>query len=169
LRSLLISALFLATAIPGCAQSTLAGRLGVANGVTGQFAASADLQVPITDKFNAMIEVAALASPGACAQSWPQSYRCHYGGLHLGLGGSFQIVTTGHVQVSALSTIGLFRPSDNWEPAVAVGIQPHVGIYRGISLSGSIRRLWIRDEFFETNWGEYPAITMLTLGLAVAL
>ncbi len=155
-------------------QSILSARFGAAVGVNDPATVAVEVKVPLRPRLRVLASVEGYATPGACAQIWPGSFRCSYEGVLVEVGAAIAAVQTKRAYADVTAAGGTFaRTSFGEHPAgmlggsagAAAGWRPVGPIW----LLGSVRGVAIRDRMYGDLFGAGPRLLVASVGLGVTL
>jgi hypothetical protein len=171
---MVVACVILLTAAPANAQLAAGARIGAARGTIGVAIAEFNGRAGIVGPVQAVAGVHWMAHPGGCAQIWPGSYRCGYGGTGVFAGPSIAVLDTDVLHASVAGTLGRFSRTGGFFEAKnnlswSVGGDAEVRMSRSLRLQVGLHHRRIDDSLYRDLFDDGVRFTSLTAGLMVIL
>lgn len=154
-------------------QTALSFRFGGAHGPGRPTLVGLAVKTPLLPHVRAFAALTEYHSFASCNQTWPDSFRCGYGGWLAQAGAALTAVRTEDAYVEATGGGGWFthnlHDSARRHAAWSAGAEVGMRLVGHLWLEAGFHWLWIRDTTYRGFFGEYPSMRAVTAGVGWAL
>jgi len=169
-----VVALLLSVVVCGEAQTSMAMRIGVAEGTTTWGIAELSGRTPVLGSAQLVAGVQLLRSPVACSASWPESFQCGYGGNVAWLGSQLTVAEVARASILIGARVGIFRRTNGNHPdptslAWGGGADLELPVSGRLSATVGVHHSRIRDRLHKELFGESVHATAFAAGLGYEL